>query len=413
MKLRQIALVLLMVGGFWFLLSHLGSEGNFGVFAKPDPSSLTLNVVNTEPKYLPEEENNINVYKRALPSVVNITSTSVGLNFFYGLVPQQGQGSGFILDKAGYILTNYHVIAGAQNIEVQTWDKHRYKATLVGGDRAHDLALLKIDAPNLQPAVLASSKNLQVGQQVYAIGNPFGLSGTMTSGIISAIRSVRGPTGVLIQNAIQTDAPINPGNSGGPLLNSQGEVIGINSMIATNPNNQVQVEQSAGIGFAIPIDTAKAVLLDLKRYGHAMRPTLGIETLPIGPYLAQQMNLPVNYGLLIERVFPGGPAAQAGLHGGNQIAYLGNQQIYIGGDLIVSMDGHQVTNQRDMSDIMDGLRPGETITITAYRGSRKMIFHVKLGVAGENGPEETAQNRVPAQSVVHAALYHVFHAGKS
>ncbi len=411
MKLRQIALVLLMVGGFWFVLSHLGSHGRFGVFAKPDPSSLTLNVVNTPPKYLPAEENSIHVYKRVLPSVVNVTSTSVGMNFFYGLVPQQGQGSGFILDKAGYILTNYHVIAGAQNIEVQTWDKHRYKAVLVGGDRDHDLALLKIDAPNLKPAVLASSRNLQVGQAVYAIGNPFGLNGTMTSGIISAIRSVRGPTGVLIQNAIQTDAAINPGNSGGPLLNSQGEVIGINSMIATNPNNQVQVEQSAGIGFAIPIDTAKAVLLDLKRFGHAMRPTLGIETLPIGPYLAQQMKLPVNYGLLVERVFPGGPAAQAGLKGGRQAAYLGNEQIYIGGDLIVQMDGQTVTNQRDMSDIMDGLQPGEVIPITVYRGNRKMVLHVKLGVAGENGPEETASNRAPGANAIHAALYRVFHGG--
>ena len=246
MKLRQIALVLLMVGGFWFLISHLGTKGDFGVFAKPDPSSLTLNVVKSNPKFLPEEQNNINVYKRALASVVNITSTSVSMNFFYGLVPQKGQGSGFILDKSGYILTNYHVIAGAQNIEVQTWDKHRYKAQLVGGDRDHDLALLKINAPDLKPATLASSRNLQVGQKVYAIGNPFGLSGTMTSGIISAIRSVRGPTGVLIQNAIQTDAPINPGNSGGPLLNSQGEVIGINSMIATNPNRR-----RIGIGRAL------------------------------------------------------------------------------------------------------------------------------------------------------------------
>lgn len=411
MRLRQFALVLLIVGGFWFLLSHLGTKGNFGVFAKPDPSSLTLNVVNTQPKYLPEEQNSIDVYKRALPSVVNITSTSVGMNFFYGLVPQQGQGSGFILDKAGYILTNYHVIAGAQNIEVQTWDKHRYKAVLVGGDRGLDLALLKINAPNLQPATLASSRNLQVGQKVYAIGNPFGLSGTMTDGIISAIRSVREPSGALIQDAIQTDAPINPGNSGGPLLNSQGEVIGINSMIATNPNNQVQVDQSAGIGFAIPINTAKSVLTDFKRYGHAMRPSLGIETLPIGPYLAQQMNLPVHYGLLVERVLPGGAAAQAGLHGGSQVAYLGNQQIYIGGDLIVEMDGQRVTDQRDMADIMDGLRPGETVAITAYRGGHKMVFHVKLGVANDNGPAESAQNDMPSQSAIHAAMYHVFHGG--
>lgn len=383
MNLRRIALVLLLVGGFWFVLSHLGTDGGFGVFANPANPQLELTEVSTQPKYLPQEQNNINVYKRAMPSVVNITSTSVGLDFFYGLVPQQGQGSGFILDKAGHILTNYHVIAGAQNIEVQTWDKHRYKAVVIGRDRTHDLALLQIHAPNLHPAVLADSRNLQVGQIVYAIGNPFGLSGTMTSGIISAIRSVRGPVGAPIENAIQTDAAINPGNSGGPLLNSQGEVIGINSLIATNPNDQVPVEQSAGIGFAIPIDTAKAVLKDFQKYGHPMRPSLGVVTLPIGPYLAQQMNLGAQYGVLIEQVIPGGPAARAGLHGGTQTAYLGNQQIEIGGDLIIAMDGQQVASQQDISDIMNSHQPGDVVTVTVLRDGRRMVFHVKLGVAGE------------------------------
>lgn len=389
MNFRRFALVLVLLGGLWFALSHLGTHGSFGVFANdPGNPQLTLNEVNATPHFLPQEENNIAVYRRAMPSVVNITSTSVGLNFFYGLVPQQGQGSGFILDKAGYIITNYHVIAGAQNIEVQTWDKHRYKATLIGTDRTHDLALLQIHAPNLHPAILASSRNLEVGQIVYAIGNPFGLSGTMTSGIISAIRSVRGPVGAPIENAIQTDAAINPGNSGGPLLNSQGEVIGINSLIATNPNDQVPVDQSAGIGFAIPIDTVKAVLHDFQKYGHPMRPTLGIVTLPIGPYLAQQMNLGAQYGVLIEQVVPGGPAANAGLHGGTQTAYLGNEQILVGGDLIVGMEGQAIANQQQISNIMDQHQPGDVVEITVLRGDRRMVFHVKLGVAGEQGEAE-------------------------
>ena len=187
-------------------------------------------------------------------------------------MPEQGQGSGFILDKKGDILTNYHVVSNAQNVEVTLYNKHQYKAKILMTDKAHDLALLKIDAPNLQPATLADSRGLQVGQLVYAIGNPFGLSGTMTRGIISSIRSVRGPMGNLISDAIQTDAAINPGNSGGPLLNSQGDVIGMNTMIDTGGG----ADQNAGIGFSIPIDTAKAALNDFFRYGKVLRPTLGI-----------------------------------------------------------------------------------------------------------------------------------------
>jgi S1-C subfamily serine protease len=308
--------------------------------------------------------------------VVNITAGTVTLDFFYGLVPQEDQGSGFILDKQGHILTNYHVIADARDVKVQTHDKHIYSAQIIGRDRLHDLALLQIDAPNLVPAVLATSRDLQVGQQVYAIGNPFGLSGTMTAGIISAIRSVRGPEGSPIENAIQTDAAINPGNSGGPLLNSHGEVIGINSMIAQNG-----AEQNAGIGFAIPIDTAKAVLGDFQKYGHARRPSLGIRTLPIGPDLAQQMGLPAQYGLLIESTIPGGAAAQAGLRGGNQVAYLGNMQISIGGDLIVAIDGQDVTNSQDIAEIMNQHQPGDSVTVTFFRGRRKMTVRVVLGEA--------------------------------
>jgi S1-C subfamily serine protease len=377
MTLRRLLLVLILVAGFWYFVTHfevrpLGAASERG-------SSLTLTEAHAAPEFTNTEMNNISVYKRVVPSVVNITAGTVTLDFFMGLVPQQDQGSGFILDKQGHILTNYHVVADARNIEVQTHDKHRYQAQVIGKDRLHDLALLQINAPNLVPAVLASSRDLQVGQQVYAIGNPFGLSGTMTVGIISAIRSVRSPEGgVPIENAIQTDAAINPGNSGGPLLNSQGEVIGINSMIAQNG-----AEQNAGIGFAIPIDTAKAVLADIQKYGHARRPSLGVTTLPIGPDLAEQMGLPAQYGLLIEATVPGGAADRAGLHGGNQVAYLGNIQISTGGDLIIGIDGQEITNSQDISEIMNQHQPGDTVTVTFFRGRRKMTTRVTLGEAHE------------------------------
>jgi S1-C subfamily serine protease len=384
MIFRRFVLVLLIVGAFWYITSrYSGPSSSSGpsreVTLAGKGSPLTLSEAHAAPEYDVEETNNISVYKKALPSVVNITSSTVGLNFFYGLVPQQGQGSGFILDKQGHILTNFHVIADAQKIEVTTSDKRRAKARVIGRDPSHDLALLQIDpTPNLVPAVLADSKNLVVGQKVYAIGNPFGLQGTMTAGIISAIRSIHNPQGATIENAIQTDAAINPGNSGGPLLNSRGEVIGINTLIATGNQG---VEQSAGIGFAIPIDTAKAVLGDIQKYGRVRRPSLGIVSLPIDPNLAQQMGLAADYGVLIQRTLPSGAAERAGLRGGNETAYLGNIQIFLGGDLIVAIDDQQITSAQDISDVMNRHQTGDTVTVTFFRGRRKMAARVTLGEA--------------------------------
>lgn len=390
---RLAALVVLIVAGFWYvttfgipgahklqrLARHELPALAHSVHLSP---SVELTVADAQSSYDSQEQNNIAVYKRVLPAVVNITSTAVAYDWFWGAVPQQGQGSGFIVDSHGHILTNYHVIEGGKQIEVTLSNKHKYKAQIVLTDKPHDLALLQIDAPDLKPAVLSDSQNLQVGQKVYAIGNPFGLSGTMTTGIISALRSVRGPEGNLIENAIQTDAAINPGNSGGPLLNSHGEVIGINSLIATDPNAQVPVEQSAGIGFAIPINTAKAMLQDFARYGRIRRPSLGITSLPIGPDLAQQMGLAANYGVLIQRVIPGGAAERAGLHGGRQQAYLGNTPIYLGGDLIIDIDGRQVTSAQDLSQIMDEHKTGDTVTVTFLRGQRKMSVKATLEELG-------------------------------
>jgi S1-C subfamily serine protease len=384
MRLRRIVLVVLLVGGFIFLTTHLPSVlGRLSLHhvsllgAHDGGSPLELTEAEAAPAYDAEEQNNIGIYKRVLPSVVNITSTTLVFNFFYGTVPQQGQGSGFVLDKAGHVLTNYHVVAGAnRGIEVMLSNKRRYAAKVVGTDRVHDLALLQIDAPNLEPVTLADSSGLAVGQKVYAIGNPFGLSGTMTRGIISSIRSIRGSEGALIEDAIQTDAAINPGNSGGPLLNSRGEVIGINTMIASNG-----ADQSSGIGFAIPVNTAKAVLADLTKYGRVKRPSLGIISYAIGPDLASQMGLAADSGVLIQKVIPGGAAERAGLRGGNEQAYVGNTPIMLGGDLIVAVDGKEVTDPQDINAMMDKHQAGDTISVTIYRGRKQITIKLILGEA--------------------------------
>ena len=379
MTKRRVVLIVVLVSAFWILtmnlpalLGHLNLAGWHG-----SSSPLQLTEAHAAPSYDTEEQNNIAVYKKVLPSVVNITSTTLVYNFFYGAVPQQGQGSGFILDKAGHILTNYHVVANAnRGIEVQLSNKRRYTSKVIGTDKAHDLALLQIEAQNLEPVTLSDSSNLAVGQKVYAIGNPFGLSGTMTRGIISSIRSIKGGESAPIEDAIQTDAAINPGNSGGPLLNYRGEVIGINTMIASNG-----ADQSSGIGFAIPINTAKAVLADLTRFGKVKRPTLGVVTYPIGPDLAQQMGLDADYGVLVQKVVPGGAAERAGIHGGNQQAYVGNTPIMLGGDLIVALDGQEVADPQEINAIMDRHQAGDVMTVTVLRGHRQMTFKVTLGEA--------------------------------
>jgi S1-C subfamily serine protease len=324
-----------------------------------------------------EEQNNISVYRKNIPSVVNVTSRVMTFDFFYGLVPQDGQGSGFVIDKEGHILTNYHVIESARQVEVTLHNRKKYKATVVGTDQAHDLAVIQIKAPDLVPAVLGDSRNLQVGQKVYAIGNPFGLAGTMTRGIVSSIRPVREPSGAMIGDAIQTDAAINPGNSGGPLMNWHGEVIGINTMILSS------VGQNAGIGFAIPINTAKAVLNDLMTLGRVRRPALGVTTIPISADLADEMGLPADYGLLILQVAPGGAADVAGLRGGTEKAYLGNKLIMLGGDLIVAIDGQKVEDEMDLSQMMNNHRAGDTVKITIYRNKKKMDLNVALAEARE------------------------------
>jgi len=368
--LRPILLALVLVAGFYVLTTHV--RGPLVPSWVSHPAHVELTEA-APPPFDSEEQLNISVYKKALPTVVNITSTAVAYDFFYGAVPQQGMGSGFVIDAQGHILTNYHVIENARQLEVTTSDKKKYKGQIVGVDPPHDLAVIQIPTTAVPAAEIGDSRNLVVGQKVFAIGNPFGLSGTMTRGIISSIRSVRGPRG-FIDEAIQTDAAINPGNSGGPLLNSKGQVIGINSMILTGG-----VEQSAGIGFAIPINTAKAVLDDLVHLGHARYPSLGVRTIPIGPELADEMGLAADSGLLIVGVIAGSAADHAGLRGGTERAYLGNTPITLGGDLIVAIDGDAVTDQQELSHMMQQHRAGDTVTVTVFRGKKKLDIKVVLG----------------------------------
>jgi len=374
--LRPVFIAVLIAGAFFYFTTYRSGRGGLTDWIG-HPNKVEISEAAGGDLLDAEEQNNISVYRKNIGSVVNITSRAVTFDFFYGLVPEEGQGSGFIIDKEGHVLTNFHVIADARQIEVTLHNRKKYKATIVGTDRSHDLAVVQIKASDLTPMVLGDSHNLQVGQKVYAIGNPFGLSGTLTRGIVSSIRSVQEPDGMTIDEAIQTDAAINPGNSGGPLLNWHGEVIGINTMIASS------VGQSAGIGFAIPINAAKAVLNDLVTLGRVRRPALGVRTIPVDPELADQMGLAADYGLLIVQVVPGGAADRAGLRGGNERASLGNIPIMVGGDLIVAIDGQKVEDQQDLAQIMNNHRAGDTVRLTVYRGKKKMDVSVVLGEARE------------------------------
>ncbi|MGA9388959.1 MAG: trypsin-like peptidase domain-containing protein [Candidatus Sulfotelmatobacter sp.] len=381
MKAIRPAIFALVIAGAFFYFTTWRSNSRSSMLHPtdwlPHPAQVEITEAAGNDGLDSEEQNNILVYRKNIPSVVNVTSRAMTFDFFYGLVPQEGQGSGFVIDKDGHILTNYHVVAKARQVEVTLHNRKKYIATVVGTDPAHDLAVIQIKAPDLIPAVLGDSRNLQVGQKVYAIGNPFGLAGTMTRGIVSSIRPVREPNGANIDEAIQTDAAINPGNSGGPLMNWHGEVIGINTMILSSVN------QNAGIGFAIPINTAKAVLNDLMTLGRVRRPALGVRTIPISSELANEIGLPADYGLLIVQVIPGGSADRAGLRAGSERAYLGNTPIMLGGDLIVAIDGERVEDEDALSQMMNNHRAGDTVKVTIYRNKKKLDVNVSLGEARE------------------------------
>ena len=371
-KLSRMILVagILVFGAYW-LGARYGTRQPVNVQALPVQSSAPQR----ETALTSDESINVRVYHQASPAVANILTKATQYDFFMNPVPTEGAGSGFVIDPRGYILTNYHVVEEAQSIEVVLGDQSRYTGKVLGADQRNDVALVKIDpkGKTLVALPLGDSSTLQVGQKVLAIGNPFGFQSTLTTGVVSALgRTVQTSQTTFIDEAIQTDAAINQGNSGGPLINSHGEVIGINSAIYTPSGT------TAGIGFAIPINTAKAIAHDLMTDGRVHRAFLGVDTLQVGGYLAEALDLPVQEGLLVQTVTKGGPAALSGIRGGDRIAQAGMRRIYIGGDVIVAIDGQKIASQFDTNVVLNRKRPGDTVTVTVYRGGKKVDIPVKL-----------------------------------
>jgi S1-C subfamily serine protease len=380
-RIRLILIALILVLGVFWLGARYGPRQVPDVEARHSggnpPGPLEFTSAPQHNASLTEEESiNVRIYRQASPAVANILTKATEYDFFMDPVPVEGAGSGFVIDPRGYILTNFHVVAGAQSIEVILGDKTRFPAKFIGADKRNDVALVKIDPKGKQLVSLAlgDSSTLQVGQKVLAIGDPFGFQSTLTTGVVSALgRTVQTSDTTFIDEAIQTDASINRGNSGGPLINTHGEVIGINSAIYTPTGT------TAGIGFAIPINTAKLIANDLMTEGKVRRAYLGVQTIPVAGWLSEALDLPVQEGLLVEETTKNSPAAAAGIRGGDRVAQAGMRRIMIGGDVIVGMDGQKVSNQFDINVILNRKRPGDTITVTLYRGAKKLDIPVKLG----------------------------------
>jgi len=387
---RLILVALILVLGAYWVGARYGARQVREVEARHSaaPASglpgLSPASAPEHPGTLTEDEAiNVRIYRQASPAVANILTKATEYDFFMDPVPVEGAGSGFLIDPRGYILTNFHVVAGAQTIEVILGDKSRYPAKFIGADQRNDVALLKIEAKGnkqLASLPLGDSSTLQVGQKVLAIGNPFGFQSTLTTGVVSALgRTVQTSESTFIDAAIQTDASINRGNSGGPLIDTHGDVIGINSAIYTPSGT------AAGIGFAIPINTAKLIANDLITEGRVRRAYLGVSTLELTSWLAEALDLPVQEGLLVEQTTRGGPAAAAGIHGGDRRVQSGMRTLMIGGDVIIGVDGQKVANQFDMDVLLNRKRPGDTVTLTIYRGAKKLEIPVKLGERDGNG----------------------------
>ena len=327
------------------------------------------------------------IYSRAAPGVVQITSTAATSDTPTVVpgspsgpsLPGQALGSGFVIDKAGHIVTNYHVIEGADQIEVSFSNRDTLRATLVGSDPSTDLAVLRVEATSrgLTPLEFGDSGAVRVGDPVVAIGNPFGLARTATAGIVSAVqeRTITAPNGYPIDHVIQTDAPINPGNSGGPLLNDRAQVIGVNSQITSAQG----AEGNVGIGFAVPANTVKAVVAQLVATGKVDRAFLGIGGSTVTEELARVFRLPVDAGVLVEEVGEGTAAARAGLKAGTDSTVVAGESYTLGGDVIVALDGKRVASLEQLRDVLADHKPGETVKLQLYRGSKSMTVDVTLG----------------------------------
>lgn len=324
------------------------------------------------------ERRTINVYQRKNRGVVNITTETLSLNWFLEPVPQEGgTGSGSIIDERGYILTNYHVVKDAYKVFLNLWDGSQYEGQVIGKDPENDLAVVKFDPGDKELTTISfgNSNTLQVGQMVLAIGNPFGYDRTLTTGIVSGLgRPVRTSRNLVIRDMIQTDASINPGNSGGPLLNTSGEMIGINTMIFSPSGGSV------GIGFAVPVNTARRVVPQLIEYGKVLRGWIDIVPVQLEPSIVRYGDLPVSKGVMVSKVVPGGSADKAGIQGGDQsnpVRY-GRSIIYFGGDIIVELDGMKVASLSDLFSALEDNEPGETVEVVVVRNGRRRTLNVKL-----------------------------------
>lgn len=334
-----------------------------------------------ETRYTKDEEQNIMVYENANEAVVNISTQVLGMSFFFEAVPMDGStGSGAIIDESGYVLTNTHVIEDAVKIYISLHNGDQYEAQVVGTDSENDLAVLKFEPPKntvLKTISFGRSSNLRVGQKVLAIGNPFGLDRTLTVGIVSALgRPIRNDKNVIINNMIQTDTAINPGNSGGPLLDSNGLLIGVNTMIYSTSGS------SAGIGFAVPVDTARRVVPQLIKYGKVTRGTIDAELVQMNSAIANYSKTSVNYGLLVSSVPSNSNAKAGGLKGGSKQVRYGygrNASIfYLGGDIIIKINGHQVKQFSDYYSILEDKKPNDTIELVVLRDNKERTLHIKL-----------------------------------
>lgn len=333
-----------------------------------------------EEKYTQDEIQNITVYQKCAPGVVNINTQVAGVNWFLEPVVQDGgSGSGSIIDKRGYVLTNGHVVKGASKIYVSLSDGTQYEAKIIGQDRDSDLTVIKFDPPEglvLQTIPFGDSSKLNVGQKVIAIGNPYGFNRTMTTGIVSALgRPVKNPnTQRIIRNMIQTDTAINPGNSGGPLLDTSGKMIGVNTMIYSSSGS------SAGIGFSVPAETAIRVASDLLKYGKVRRGQLDVTLVQLNNTIANYANLDISSGLLVSRIQKGGNAEKAGIIQGTQAVRYGYNQniIYLGGDIITNIDGISISSYTDYYSALESKKPGDTISVTVHRNGKDRIVTVTL-----------------------------------
>jgi S1-C subfamily serine protease len=379
--LRPLAVIAILILVAYWAGARWGPRGPISVEAVPpvtvDKDEVrNVSLAERDAALSNDEVLNVRIYRATSPAVANVLTKATEYDFWMDPVPVEGAGSGFVIDGKGYILTNFHVVQGAQTIEVVLGDQSRYTAKFIGADQRNDVALLKVE-PKGKPLMalsLGDSAALQVGQKVLAIGNPFGFQSTLTTGVVSALgRTVQTSQTTFIDQAIQTDAAINRGNSGGPLINSHGEVIGINSAIYTPSGT------TAGIGFAIPINTAKRIAHDLITDGRVHQAFLGVETIPINESFAEALGLPAQEGLLVQTTTRGGPAAEAGIRGGDRVAQAGMRRFYVGGDVLTAIDGQKIANRVDVDLMLNKKRPGEEVTITLFRGGKKMDLKVKLG----------------------------------